>query len=166
MKSSTVLRIVAVALTVCINIDGSSSEAEAFGNRGRTSRGSSRQSADRQSSSSFQSSPYNPSGGRLTRFGENWIARKQEQDVRTAQRTGKPVEQVMQKRIHRIEMFGAAVGGLGAGLSAGASQMNFSSPTSAGPYRSSQLPSNFSQQSNWNSYNRTYSTNPYHAPVR
>ena len=115
----------------------------------------------RRQPTNLDSSPYNKTGQPLTRFGYRWVERKHEQDARVAQRTGKSVDEVTAKRLRRLEMFGAAVEGLGAGLGAAADSMNYSQPSTY----SSGSSTNYSRYSNWGSFNRNYSRNPDHAPV-
>ncbi len=102
-----------------------------------------------------------------TRMGQRRQARVDARDTRVAERTGRTVDEVRQKRIRRLETLGAILGGAGAGLSGAASTMDFSTPT-VDPFdtSSSTLPSNFSNRMQWNSFNRNYSTNPWHAPVQ
>jgi hypothetical protein len=101
-----------------------------------------------------------------TKMGQKILARKDAQDTKTAQRTGQTFDEVREKRIRRLEVLGAVMGGAGAGLSGAASTMNYSAPATTTPSSSSSLPSSFSNQMQWNSFNRSYSTNPWHAPVR
>jgi hypothetical protein len=156
--------IVTLALTFLMAGSCTSSNAGLFKGRG----GASGNAANRHngySSPNVESSPYNRTGRPLTRLGQNRIARMHEQDARVASRTGKPVEEVTEKRVRRLEVFGAALGGTGAGLSATADAFDYSSPTINTFDSSPSLPSNFSQQMNWNSFNLNYSTNPSHASV-
>lgn len=142
-----------IACTVLALLSQNASEGGQFKNR--------RQSSHRQAAAS-RNSRYVP----RTKIGQNRLARKDAQDTKTAQRTGQTFEEVRQKRIRRLEMLGAIVGGAGAGLSGAASTMSYSTPATIAPRSSSSLPSNFSNQTQWNSFNRSYSTNPWHAPVR
>jgi hypothetical protein len=110
-------------------------------------------------------SPYNPTGQPLTRLNSKWIEKKQQQDAKVAARTGQSVAEVGEKRMKRIQTFTAILGGAGAGLSGASTALDYSAPATIVPGRNSGLPSNFSQQAQWNAYNRSYSTNPSHAPV-
>ena len=163
MKKNYSTSIVTLALVVLVAGSCTSSHAGLFKNRG----GMSGRAANRNQgySSSVESSPYNRSGRPLTRLGENRIVRMHEQDARVAARTGKPVEEVTEKRARRLEAFSAGVSGLGAGLSGAADSFDYSSSTINTFDTSSALPSNFSQQMNMNSFNLNYSTNADHAPV-
>ncbi|MFK7819047.1 MAG: hypothetical protein AB8G99_10035 [Planctomycetaceae bacterium] len=91
---------------------------------------------------------------------QRWDNRNQQ----ISTRTGRPVEVVDARRTRRWTTVAAIMGGVGAGLSGYSSAIGYSSPTIQ-PYRSSgsSLPSNFSQQMQWRSYNRSYSSNPAHA---
>ena len=116
---------------------------------------------------SVQNSPYNTTGRQLGKLGIRKTEKMIEKDTRVAERTGQSVHDVAEKRIRRIETFAAILGGAGAGLSGAADALSYSSPapiTTGG--RSSALQSNFSQQMQWNAYNRSYSTNPWHAHVQ
>lgn len=164
MKKNYRTSIVTLALTVLLAGSCTSSDAGLFRNRG----GASRHAANRNngySSSSVESSPYNKTGRPLTRLGEERIVRMHERDALVAARTGKPVEEVTEKRARRLEAFSAGVSGLGAGLSGAADSFDYSSSTINTFDTSSALPSNFSQQMNMNSFNLNYSTNADHAPV-
>ena len=116
---------------------------------------------------SVHNNPYNPTGRPLGKIGTNKTERFIEKDTRVAERTGKSVNEVSERRVRRIETFAAILGGAGAGLSGAADALSYSSPppiTTGG--RSSALPSNFSQKLQWEAFNRSYSTNPWHAPVQ
>lgn len=115
---------------------------------------------------SVHNSPYNTTGKQLGKIGIRKTQNLIDKDTRVAQRTGKSVHDVAERRVRRIETFAAVLGGAGAGLSGAAGAINYSSPAPTTTGRSSSLPSNFSQQTQWNAYNRSYSTNPWHAPVR
>ncbi len=110
-------------------------------------------------------SPYNPTGQPLTRLSSNWVAKKQQQDAKVAARTGQSVTEVGEKRMRRIETFAAVLSGAGAGLSGAATALDYSAPSASPQRKGSALPSNFSQKAQWDAFNRTYSTNPWHAPV-
>lgn len=98
--------------------------------------------------------------GMRARTQQRWDSRNQQ----ISMRTGRPVQQVEQARVRRMEMLGAALGGVGAGLGAYSSSIGYSSPSIA-PYRSSSPSIPSYQQSNWAAYNQSYSTNPWHAPA-
>lgn len=102
-----------------------------------------------------------------TRMGQRMLARQDDRDSRTAQRTGRSFDDVRQQRIQRLTTLGTIIGGLGDGLGGVADGMSYSAPSTVSPGRSpGGLPSNFSGRMQMNSFNRSYSTNPWHAPVR
>jgi hypothetical protein len=72
-----------------------------------------------------------------TKMGQKILARKDAQDTKTAHRTGQTFDEVRQKRIRRLEVLGAIMGGAGAGLSGAASTMSYSAPSTASPRSSS-----------------------------
>ena len=105
-------------------------------------------------------------GGMFSRMQARTQQRWDNRNQQISMRTGRSVEQVDARRTRRVQILGAVLGGLGDGLSGYASIMNYTSPAIQ-PYRSnsSVLPSNFSQQMQWRSYNLNYSRNQWHAPA-
>jgi hypothetical protein len=165
MSRSRTLKTLAFALILVV----CTSELQAQLFKGRAERrgqsDSGRPSGGVRSAASSNASPYNPTGQPLTRLNSRWIEKKEQQDARVAARTGQSVTEVGEKRMKRIQTFTAVLSGAGAGLSGAATALDYSAPTTIVPGRNSSLPSNFSQQAQWNAYNRSYSTNPSHAPV-
>ncbi|MCA9126010.1 MAG: hypothetical protein KDB22_02955 [Planctomycetales bacterium] len=100
----------------------------------------------------------------LTRIGQAMKDRADERLFRAADRRGVSPEVLRGKRMQNLELLGAALGGAADGLGSAASNLGSSTSSTASP-RNSMLPSNFSQRMYWNSYNRNYSSLPYHRGV-
>ncbi len=90
-------------------------------------------------------------------FGHRISARHAEREQRAIARLG--IEKYEKKKAFWNTVATLAAGAA-EGVSSSASSWNYTSPTS-----SYSLPSNFSNQMQMNSFNRSYSTNPSHAPV-
>lgn len=153
-----------VAFTLCLTMD--STEAQLFRRRGSRNAGSmipNRVSRGNALQQQHFNSPYNRGGRPLTKIGARWVERKHEQDARVAARTGKPVQEIMEKRIRRIDNFSAAMVGLAGGMSAAAGAISYSPTPITQPGSTFSAPS--SAQMQWSAYNSSYSTNPWHAPA-
>ena len=116
-------------------------------------------------SDGFINSPYNPTGRPLRGFQARWVARRNVWDARISQRTGRPVEQVAQRRIRRIEFLAAAASGIGQGLSSIDTTSSFGNSSYGSSTSGSRLASNTSLQLQRQSFNRNYSSNPDHRSV-
>ena len=153
-----------VAITLCLTPD--SADAQLFKRRGSRSSASMIQNrVDRGNPLQQQhfNSPYNRTGRPLTKIGARWVDRKHQQDAQVAARTGKPVQEIMEKRIRRIDNFSAAMVGLAGGVSAAAGAVSYSPTPTTQLGSGSSIPS--ASQMQWNTFNRSYSTNPWHAPA-
>lgn len=162
MRFSTLTKI--LTLTLVLTLGGENLMAGLFKNRSSSRMARSRNSAPTYSQSSGYS-PYNSANRRMTKIGRNIVARAHEKDLKVSARTGMSIQEVEARRVRRLEIMGAIVGGMGAGLSGAASAMNTVPSTTTTTNRSGGLPSNFSNRMQMNAFNRSYSTNMNHAPV-
>lgn len=162
MRFSTLTKV--LTLTLVLTLGGDTLTAGLFKNRSSSRAARSRNSAPASSQASGYS-PYNSANRPMTRIGRNMVARAHEKDLKVSARTGMSVQEVEARRIRRLEIMGAIVGGMGAGLSGAASTMNTAPSTTTTTNRSGGLPSNFSNRMQMNAFNRSYSTNSSHAPV-